>query len=51
LLADSTVGGKAISGSTSLGLGYLITDVDIENNIATNIRSPYGISTNCNDGE
>ncbi len=51
LLADSTVGGKAISGSTSLGLGYLITDVDIENNIAPNIRSPYGISTNCNDGE
>lgn len=50
LLADSIVGGKAISGSTSLGLGYLIGDVDIENSIAPNISSPYGLSRNCDDG-
>lgn len=50
LLADSIVSGKSISGSTSLSLGYLISDVDVQNEIAPNIISPYGISTNCNDG-
>ena len=50
LLADSTVSGKQISGSTSLGLGYLISDIDVENGIAPNLVSPYGTSLNCNDG-
>lgn len=50
LLADSIVNGKQISGSTSLGLSYLISDVDVENGIAPNLVSPYGTSINCNDG-
>lgn len=50
ILADSIVNGKTISGSTSLGLGYLISDVDVENRIAPNTVSPYGTSLDCNDG-
>lgn len=50
LLADSIVSGKQISGSTSLGLSYLISDVDVANGIAPNLVSPYGTSLNCNDG-
>lgn len=50
LIADSIVSGKTISGSTSFGLSYLISDVDVPNGIAPNIESPYGLSTNCLDG-
>ena len=50
LLADSIVNGKKISGSTSLGLSYLISDVIIADGIAPNLISPYGTSLNCNDG-
>ncbi|KXO81671.1 hypothetical protein AYL20_14005 [Acinetobacter venetianus] len=50
LIADSIVSGKTISGSTSFGLSYLISDVDVPNAIAPNIESPYGLSTNCLDG-
>jgi len=50
ILADSIVSGKKISGSTSLGLSYLISDVDVANRIAPNLVSPYGTSLNCNDG-
>ena len=51
ILANSIVSGKSINGSTSLGLSYLISDVDIENGIAPNLESPYGTSLNCSDGE
>ena len=49
LIADSIVSGKSISGSTSFGLSYLISDVDVTNGVAPNINSPYGLSTNCLD--
>jgi hypothetical protein len=47
LLADSIVSSKVISGSTSLGLSYLISDV--ENEFAPNLTSSYGISAHYND--
>lgn len=50
LIADSIVSGKTISGSTSFGLSYLVSDVIIADGIAPNIESPYGVSTNCLDG-
>ncbi len=50
LLADSVVAGKSISGSTSFGLSYLVSDVVEVDRIAPNITSPFGISTNCLDG-
>lgn len=50
LLADSVVAGKSISGSTSFGLSYLVSDVVVADGIAPNIESPYGLSTNCLDG-
>ena len=49
VIADSIVSGKSISGSTSFGLSYLISDVDVPNGIAPNLESPYGLSTNCLD--
>lgn len=51
LLADSIVSGKSISGSTSFSLSYLASDVDIANGIAPNLTSPYGVSSNCLDGQ
>ena len=51
LLADSIVSGKSISGSTSFSLSYLASDVDIVNGIAPNLTSPYGVSSNCLDGQ
>ncbi|MBC9229641.1 Ig-like domain-containing protein [bacterium SPL81] len=50
LIADSIVSGKSISGSTSFGLSYLVSDVVVADGIAPNIESPYGLSTNCLDG-
>lgn len=50
LVADSIVSGKTISGSTSFGLSYLVSDVVVADGIAPNIESPYGLSTNCLDG-
>ncbi len=50
LLANTIVSGKTISGSTSLGLSYLISDVIVEDGVAPNLISPYGTSLNCNDG-
>ncbi|MNE96703.1 hypothetical protein D3C80_1949400 [compost metagenome] len=50
LLADSIIGGKTISGSTSLGLSYLVSDVIVEDGIAPNLISLYGTSLNCNNG-
>lgn len=49
VIADSIVSGKSISGSTSFGLSYLISDVDVPNGIVPNLESPYGLSTNCLD--
>ena len=50
LIADSIVSGKTISGSTSFGLSYLVSDVVVADGVAPNIESPYGLSTNCLDG-
>ncbi|WP_420001893.1 hypothetical protein ACN19N_02430 [Acinetobacter sp. LF10] len=50
LIADSIVSGKSISGSTSFGLSYLVSDVVVADRVAPNIESPYGLSTNCLDG-
>ncbi|GJC32160.1 hypothetical protein KAM398_21710 [Acinetobacter sp. KAM398] len=50
ILASSIVSGSQINGSTSLGLSYLNSDVDVENSLAPNKVSPYGTSLDCNDG-
>ncbi|RZG86342.1 hypothetical protein EXE10_06980 [Acinetobacter sp. WCHAc060033] len=50
LSATSTVNSSTITGTTSLLLPYLGTDVDTTAENGPNMRSPFGTSFNCADG-
>lgn len=49
LTAKSLVSDNLIVGTTSLGLSYLSTDVDITSKNGPNMISPFGTSSSCND--
>ncbi|CAB1218069.1 Ig-like domain-containing protein [Acinetobacter bouvetii] len=47
LTAKTNVSNQLIKGSTTVGLSYLLSDVDVGNLIAPNKNSPFGDSSDC----
>ena len=50
LTATTNIATSKINGTTSIGLSYLGSDVDYEAENGPNMNSPFGQSSNCNDG-